>query len=907
MLETSDELKQLYSTDGNAKEIYISVRGTGTILTNSDIQSEEFTLTEILSSEQQINYGLCNSSKVEFSCINDEIIAENSILDITLKIAGSEEILKLGTYIVDSAKKQTNKNIKKVTAYDRLYSIDDVDMTAFYNTLVFPMTLKQLRDSFFSFCGISCASVSLLNDNLTINTDNDFRDISGREFLQAICELNAAFGKMGRDDEFNFIDLSVPSEYSITEYPVRTVEAENFETKRITRIKVIDSSGTVLYNYGSENEANYYNIKDNFLLTGRTSADPVLQNTINSLYEKMNTLYYTPCRITAKALPFLETGDLLSITKDNQTIHTFIFSRILKGIVGMTDSYEANGVNTIREAYSAETVLNQNIYKSNQTNRINYITESNGEPIILPTTGTVAVNKRFSCTATTSDFEYMAVVTAQVEEAGEIEFHYKLDDTTLLNIAKQSAQSGTYQQIVLYMPFQAYDIGSHKLEIEVISDATGKIDINHWISCLKGQNISETGNAVVSITIIDLPEKLRYSVNETLDLKGLKVAANYKSGDRKILDSNEYSVSADTSEIGQKNAVVSYNENAEIKDFFKIIVENSFIAAWQITAGEFTFPDLEYTSRKGTIDWGDDSEIEEYDSSLSYNHNYNSAGTYTIKIDCPVELIKNQAFLNRTDLVEITCTTAKTFEQQCFRGCTALKTAMFSAETKEIPNLMFHNCKKLENFNLDGVERIGYNAFLSSGISGSLTIPRSVNFIDSNAFRQCAGISSVISENKNIVFNNDTVNMNYSYQFYDDYNITEFDLSAETIPERFAYISNVTNLKTETLKFREGVKILGKSGGQPCFCLGAANVTDCSVYIPSTTTTIGTLCKIPTGQTGHYHILHVYYNGTLADWNKIAIHSTKGFWSDGTPYVTGYLHTNDGNQYLFNTHGTGVE
>ncbi|MGN0606691.1 MAG: hypothetical protein ACI4JM_09240 [Oscillospiraceae bacterium] len=258
MLETSEELKQLYSTDGNTKEIYISVRGTETTLKNSDIQSEEFTLTEILSSEQQINYGLCNSSKVEFSCINDEIIAENSILDITLKIAGSEEILKLGTYIVDSAKKQTNKNIKKVTAYDRLYSIDDVDMTAFYNTLVFPVTLKQLRDNFFSFCGISCASVSLLNDNLTVNADNDFRDLSGREFLQAICELNAVFGKMGRNDEFNFIDLSVPNEYSIKEYPVRTVEAENFETKRITRIKVIDSGGTVLYNYGSENEANYY-------------------------------------------------------------------------------------------------------------------------------------------------------------------------------------------------------------------------------------------------------------------------------------------------------------------------------------------------------------------------------------------------------------------------------------------------------------------------------------------------------------------------------------------------------------------------------------------------------------------------------------------------------------------------
>ncbi|MGN0606287.1 MAG: leucine-rich repeat protein [Oscillospiraceae bacterium] len=517
------------------------------------------------------------------------------------------------------------------------------------------------------------------------------------------------------------------------------------------------------------------NIKGNFLLTGRTSADPILQNTINSLYEKMNSLYYTPCKITAKGLPFLETGDLLSVTKDNQTIHTFIFSRILNGIVGMTDSYEANGVNIIREAYSTETALNQNVYKSNQTNKINYITESNGEPIILPTTGTVAVNKRFSCTAATSDFEYMSVVTAQVEEAGDIEFHYKLDDTALSSIAKQSAQSGTYQQIVLYMPFQAYDIGSHKLEVEVVSNATGKIDINHWVSCLKGQNISETENAVVSIIIIiDLPEKLCYSVNEALNLKGLKVAANYKSGDRKILDSSEYSVSADTSSVGQQNVTVSYNENSEIKDFFKIIVESSFITTWHITAGEkFVFPKIETTGHSGIIDWGDGSQPEEYKSDESINHTYTVAGNYTITIQCDEisEIISN-AFASSSNITMIDMSGTKIADigENSFYYCRYLKSVKFSENLKSIGKKSFYKSAiSTVKFTGNKLESIGITAFSDCSYLRdvidfnknnkltylpaysfencyslkTLTIPDSVMIIGSNCFYNCSSLENI--------------------------------------------------------------------------------------------------------------------------------------------------------------------
>lgn len=588
MIEISKELQELYATDGVAKKLKIYIIGTDTILSNEEISSESFTLTEILSDEEQITYGLCNSSKVEFTTIGDNAISEGTVLRLAILIGNDLTELLLGTYIVDSAKKQTNKQLKNIIAYDRLYNIDNTDMIYFYDKTIFPLTLKQLRDNFFNYVGITCEDTTLLNDNLTVNEYNDFRNLSAREFLTQICELNAVFGKISRNDTFIFFDITQSSSVSFTDYPIRTVETENFETKKINRIKVIEGGGAVLYNIGEGNEeTNYYNIKDNFLLTGRAADDETLQSTIDTLYTKINSLYYTPCTITAKGLPYLETGDLIQINKDNQTIRTYILSRTLKGTIALTDNFSANGVNTLREVYSAEESISQNVYNNYQSNRLNYITSQNGERIILPTERTNAISQTFGNTDDLSNFEYMAVITATIEVGGNIQFEYRVDGETLDIKPIQSAYSPTnsistyaeddsanvtYQQIVLYLPQTNSAIGTHTFEVDVISDATGYIDRNHWVSCWKGQNISMTDKAVVSITIIDLPNKLAYSKDEELDLTGLVVCANYVGGAKKILSSNEYTVTADTSIVGTQSVLITYALNSKLTATFNIDV-----------------------------------------------------------------------------------------------------------------------------------------------------------------------------------------------------------------------------------------------------------------------------------------------------------------------------------------------
>lgn len=381
---------------------------------------------------------------------------------------------------------------------------------------------------------------------------------------------------------------------SFTDYPIRTIEVEEFETKKINRIKVIESGGAVLYNIGEGNaEPNYYNIKGNFLLTGRTADDETLKETVNALYTKMSALYYTPCTITAKGLPYLETGDLLEITKDSQTIRTYILSRTLKGTIALTDSFEANGVNTLREVYSAEDSISQTVYNNYQSNRLNYITSQNGEKIILPTERTNAISQTFGSTDDLSNFEYMGLVTATISQGGTLKFEYRVDGETLESKVLQTAQSpssvmalfdssdsdltlgAVYQQVVLYLPQTNSAIGTHSFEVDVISDATGYIDKNHWVSCWRGQNLTTTDKAVISIIIIDLPNKLVYAVNEALNTTGLVVGANYLGGARKILTQDQYTISYDTSTVGTQQVLITYKNNNNLTATFNIEVTDA--------------------------------------------------------------------------------------------------------------------------------------------------------------------------------------------------------------------------------------------------------------------------------------------------------------------------------------------
>lgn len=93
----------------------------------------------------------------------------------------------LGVYIVKSFVRQADRRKKKITAYNRMEKFQ-VDVAEWYQSLKFPLSLKEFRTSLCEYVGVEQVDVGLPLDNMPITKTIDPQQLSGIETLKAICE-----------------------------------------------------------------------------------------------------------------------------------------------------------------------------------------------------------------------------------------------------------------------------------------------------------------------------------------------------------------------------------------------------------------------------------------------------------------------------------------------------------------------------------------------------------------------------------------------------------------------------------------------------------------------------------------------------------------------------------------------
>lgn len=81
---------------------------------------------------------------------------------------------------------------------------------------------------------------------------------------------------------------------------------------------------------------------------------------------------------------------------------------------------------------------------------------------------------------------------------------------------------------------------------------------------------------------------------------------------------------------------------------------------------------------------------------------------------------------------------------KAFYGCTALETINLNGSISTIGVNAFTYCKSLKSVDLTGVRSICYAAFGDCGLEGTLTIPKGLTNIVSQAFSRCPGIDTMI-------------------------------------------------------------------------------------------------------------------------------------------------------------------
>ena len=375
----------------------------GTLVENDRIVSESLLLEEALCSDDNLKYGCCEASCLRIRIVAEPVI-ERPIIDsdgnkiitddgtvfmdggdfsktidksfeglyvnviMTMDtdkvgpivtdqgeyfITDSGERYKyrdipaaiLGRYRVISDKPTSDRVYRDLICYDTMYDILNADVVDWYNGLTFPITIKDMRDSFFEYLGISQETTTLINDDFEVN--GKFKadyDMSGKSIIESICELNGVFGHIDRYGVFTYIDL--PSEDSIV-YPFyinNTSSYEDYITTAISRISLSsDSTGDSIV-VGSSSENTYYMQANP--LTYEKDQDADLQTALENLLAKISQFTYRPYVTTTYGNPMLQIGTNITFNTRYKPIASFVMSRTLNGIQQLKDSFSARGLKT---------------------------------------------------------------------------------------------------------------------------------------------------------------------------------------------------------------------------------------------------------------------------------------------------------------------------------------------------------------------------------------------------------------------------------------------------------------------------------------------------------------------------------------------------------------------------------
>lgn len=388
MLEIAEEIKQRFRGDNNCEETVRTLelsffnRNVDTLYPSNDLYpssdlfpadagspwltigmdricAETLSLTESLSSGDNIVWGSCESAKLTLTVADVEDDIEGKEFTATLSIG--DYSMAYGIYTVDSVIRQADRRKRKITAYDRMKKFD-TDVSEWYQT-IYPEessvhTLKELRDSLCDYIGVSQRFTQLPNDDLMIGKTIDPETLCGRDVLRAICEINGVFGHFDRTGALAYISLQNTGVYpSETLYPgndlfpqsgwqsaenleyYKTITYEDYLIDGIDRVQIRQEEGDIGAVVGSGSNA--YVVEGNFLTYGMGSAG--LTKLAWSVYDLIAGKTYRPAKIVSYAMPWIEAGDgIRAITTDTE-IATFVLHRTMSGIQSMMDTIQSKG------------------------------------------------------------------------------------------------------------------------------------------------------------------------------------------------------------------------------------------------------------------------------------------------------------------------------------------------------------------------------------------------------------------------------------------------------------------------------------------------------------------------------------------------------------------------------------
>jgi hypothetical protein len=390
------EYFKLFQKDSVDKQLILEF-DNGITITNEDIFSESLNLDESLCSEDQLTFGCCEASVFKIQIANLMSSCKGLWFNVYIQLDGNDDKFPVGRYKVYSDELTADRLWRKITAYDKMYDIINIDVADWYNELLpdtsSTVTLKEFRDSFFNHFGIEqtysikplypsedlypddllypanggITENAYTNDDMIVEKTIDPSEISGKDVITAICQLKGCFGHITRDGKFKYIYLPqdfnglFPSEElypSDTLYPSDgsayhklnssnyiSATYEDYLCRTIDKIQIRKEEGDIGTIVGDGD--NCYIIEDNFLVYGKNAEE--LEQIATNLLPVIENCVYRPFEATLPGNLCMEVGDTVKLYTKYQDVESYILKRTLKGIQALRDSVTTEGVEEYSE------------------------------------------------------------------------------------------------------------------------------------------------------------------------------------------------------------------------------------------------------------------------------------------------------------------------------------------------------------------------------------------------------------------------------------------------------------------------------------------------------------------------------------------------------------------------------
>jgi hypothetical protein len=375
MIAVNENIKELYKSDSVPKQYQISVYRSNlgalfpaddlypsdtlfplaggeadVVIENDRIVNESVSFRQSICDSGDIIFGKCNAAELVFKCADVNNLFVGDELLVRQYIGG--EYVSMGAYYIASIQKSADRRFRVVTAYDRMTRFD-INVADWYNGLwvggTTSITLGTLRNSLCNYCGVPVRSASLVNDSMTVKKTMVPTEISGRDIIESICEINGVFGIIDNEGFFTFISLNTDEAVEEISIGIRkSLEHEDYTVSPINALVIRQESNDIGASVGEGD--NPYIIQGNFLVYGKSSAE--LTTIATNVFNAISNITYVPVRLQCRGLPYIEPGDCIEIEmQDGSYIKTLVLSRSLSGVQSLTDDITASGSEKRVEIY----------------------------------------------------------------------------------------------------------------------------------------------------------------------------------------------------------------------------------------------------------------------------------------------------------------------------------------------------------------------------------------------------------------------------------------------------------------------------------------------------------------------------------------------------------------------------